>query len=74
VEENHTHLEYKGCFLKFGVEVGFEESIVNALHGSRISCLNLAFYTSSQSTLQRQLPHQIKKKKTPLQLQVFKPD
>jgi hypothetical protein len=30
-----------GVFLKFGVEVGVEESIVNALYGSRISCLNL---------------------------------
>jgi hypothetical protein len=32
---------YKECFLKFGVEVGVEESIVHYTdNGSRISCLN----------------------------------
>jgi hypothetical protein len=32
---------YNGCFLKFGVEVGDELSIVNPLYRLRISCLNL---------------------------------
>jgi hypothetical protein len=34
---NNGVLPYNGCFLKFGVKVGVEESIVNALslHGQR---------------------------------------
>jgi hypothetical protein len=34
---HYENLEYNGCFLKFGVEVGVEGSIVNALYRLRIT-------------------------------------
>jgi hypothetical protein len=58
-----------GCFFKFGVEVGVELSIVNALYRLRITDQLFKSYTftrvvRSQSTLQRLLRRQIKKKNT----------
>jgi hypothetical protein len=63
---------YNGCFFKFGVEAGVELSIVNALYRLRITDQRFKSYTftrvvRSQSTLQRLLRRQIKKK-TPLYL------
>jgi hypothetical protein len=65
-----------GCFFKFGVEVGVEESIVNALYGLRITdelFKSYAFIRAvrSQLTLQRQLRRQIKKKKTFIHIRVI---
>jgi hypothetical protein len=56
-----------GCFFKFGVEVGVELSIVNALYRLRITDQLFKSYAftrmvRSQSTLQRLLRRQIKKK------------
>jgi hypothetical protein len=56
-----------GCFLKFSVEVGVEESIVNAQYGLRVSDQLFKSYAftrvvRSQSTLQRQLRRHLKKK------------
>jgi hypothetical protein len=53
-----------GCFLKFGVEVGVELSIVNALYRLRITDQLFKSYTftlvvRSQSTLRRLLRRQI---------------
>jgi hypothetical protein len=53
-----------GCFLKFGVEVGVEVSIVNALYRLRITDQLFKYYAftrvvRSQSTLQRLLRRQI---------------
>jgi hypothetical protein len=55
-----------GCFFKFGVEVGVELSIVNALYRLRITDQLFKSYAftrvvRSQSTLQRLLRRQIKK-------------
>jgi hypothetical protein len=55
---------YNGCFFKFGVEVGVELSIVNALYRLRITDQLFKSYTftrvvRSQSTLQRLLRRQI---------------
>jgi hypothetical protein len=55
---------YNGCFFKFGVEVGVELSIVNALHRLRITDQLFKFHAftrvvRSQSTLQRLLRRQI---------------
>jgi hypothetical protein len=54
---------YNGCFFKFGVEVGVERSIVNALHRLRITdqlfILRFTRVVRSQSTLQRLLRRQI---------------
>jgi hypothetical protein len=56
-----------GCFFKCGVEVGLELSIVNALYRLRITDQLFKSYAftrvqRSQSTLQRLLRRQIKKK------------
>jgi hypothetical protein len=56
-----------GCFFKFGVEVRVELSIVNALYRLRITDQLFKSYAftrvvRSQSTLQRLLRRQIKKK------------
>jgi hypothetical protein len=56
--------KYNGCFFKFGVEVGIEQSIVNALHRLRITDQLFKSYVftrvvRSQSTLQRLLRRQI---------------
>jgi hypothetical protein len=56
-----------GCFFKFGVEVGVELSIVNALYRLRITDQLFKSYAftrvvRSQTTLQRLLRRQIKKK------------
>jgi hypothetical protein len=53
-----------GCFFKFGVEVGVELSIVNALYRLRITdqlfeCYAFTRVVRSQSTLQRLLRRQI---------------
>jgi hypothetical protein len=53
-----------GCFFKFGVEVGVEPSIVNALYRLRITDQLFKSYAftrvvRSQSTLQRLLRRQI---------------
>jgi hypothetical protein len=58
---------YNGCFFKFGVEVGVELSIVNALYRLRITDQLFKSYAFTrvvrlQSTLQRLLRRQIKKK------------
>jgi hypothetical protein len=58
---------YNGCFFKFGVEVGVELSIVNALYRLRITDQLFKSYAftgvvRSQSTLQRLLRRQILKK------------
>jgi hypothetical protein len=58
-----------GCFFKFGVKVGVELSIVNALYRLRITDQLFKSYAftrvvRSQSTLQRLLRRQIKKKNT----------
>jgi hypothetical protein len=55
---------YNGCFFKFGVEVGVELSIVNALYRLRITDQLFKSYAftrvvRSQSTLQRLLRCQI---------------
>jgi hypothetical protein len=55
-----------GCFFKFGVKVGVELSIVNALYRLRITDQLFKSYAftrvvRSQSTLQRLLRRQIKK-------------
>jgi hypothetical protein len=55
-----------GCFFKFGVEVGIELSIVNALYRLRITDQLFKSYAftrvvRSQSTLQRLLRRQILK-------------
>jgi hypothetical protein len=53
---------YKGCFFKFGVEVGVELSIVNALYRLRITLFKSYAFTRvvrSQLTLQRLLRRQI---------------
>jgi hypothetical protein len=55
-----------GCFFKFGVEVGVEVSIVNALYRLRITDQLFKSYAftrvvRSQSTLQRLLRRQILK-------------
>jgi hypothetical protein len=55
-----------GCFFKFGVEVGVEVSIVNALYRLRITDQLFQSYAftrvvRSQSTLQRLLRRQILK-------------
>jgi hypothetical protein len=55
-----------GCFFKFGVEVGVEVSIMNALYRLRITDQLFKSYAftrvvRSQSTLQRLLRRQIKK-------------
>jgi hypothetical protein len=55
---------YNGCFFKFGVEVGVELSIVNALYTLRITDQLFKSYAftrvvRSQSTLQRLLRRQI---------------
>jgi hypothetical protein len=55
---------HNGCFFKFGVEVGIELSIVNALHRLRITDRLFKSYVftrvvRSQSTLQRLLRRQI---------------
>jgi hypothetical protein len=56
--------KYNGCFFKFGVEVGVEPSIVNALYRLRITDQLFKSYAftrvvRSQSTLQRLLRRQI---------------
>jgi hypothetical protein len=38
------HISYMVRSFKFILKVGLEESIVNALYGLRISCLNLTFF------------------------------
>jgi hypothetical protein len=55
---------YNGCFFKFGVEVGVELSIVNAIYKLRITDQLFKSYAFtrvvlSQSTLQRLLRRQI---------------
>jgi hypothetical protein len=55
---------YKGCFFQFGVEVGVELSIVNALYRLRITDQLFKSYAfirvvRSQLTLQRLLRRQI---------------
>jgi hypothetical protein len=60
-----------GVFFKFGVKVGVELSIVNAVYRLRITDQLFKSYAftrvvRSQSTLQRLLRRQIKKKKHPL--------
>jgi hypothetical protein len=52
---------YNGCFLKFGVEVGVEVSIVNALYRLRITDQLFIRVVRSQSTFQRLLRRQILK-------------
>jgi hypothetical protein len=59
-----TFLQNNGCFLKFGVEVGVELSIVNALYRLRITDQLFKSYAftlvvRSQSTLRRLLRRQI---------------
>jgi hypothetical protein len=59
-------LPNNGCFFKFGVEVGIELSIVNALYRLRITDQLFKSYAftrvvRSQSTLQRLLRRQILK-------------
>jgi hypothetical protein len=59
-------LRYNGCLFKFGVEVGVELSIVNALYRLRITDQLFKSYAftrvvRSQSTLQRLLRRQILK-------------
>jgi hypothetical protein len=57
---------YNGCFFKFGIEVGVELSIVNALYRLQITDqLFKSRFTRvmrSQSTLQRLLRRQILKR------------
>jgi hypothetical protein len=60
-------LTYVGCFFKFQVIIGVEKSIVNALYGLQITDQLFKFYVlrrgvRSQSTLQRLLRGEIKKK------------
>jgi hypothetical protein len=67
---------YNGCFFKFGVEVGVELSIVNALYRLRITDQLFKSYAftrvvRSQSTLQRLLRRQIKKKKHAVYLHTY---
>jgi hypothetical protein len=62
--QNAIRLFCNGCFFKFGVEVGIELSIVNALHRLRITDQLFKSYVftrvvRSQSTLQRLLRRQI---------------
>jgi hypothetical protein len=66
VRLRHTYKTQRsnGCFFKFGVEVGVELSIVNALYRLRITDQLVKSYTftrvvRSQSTLQRLLRRQI---------------
>jgi hypothetical protein len=56
---NNTVFLSKGCFFKFGVEVGVELSIVNALYRLRITGYAFTRVVRSQSTLQRLLRRQI---------------
>jgi hypothetical protein len=61
---NGAQFTHNGCFFKFGVEVGIELSIVNALHRLRITDQLFKSYVftrvvRSQSTLQRLLRRQI---------------
>jgi hypothetical protein len=64
-QEIHTHRnKVTGVFFKFGVEVGVELSIVNALYRLRITDQLFKTYAftrvvRSQSTLQRLLRRQI---------------
>jgi hypothetical protein len=63
---NKSSTYFNDLILKFGVEVGVEESIVNALYGLRITDQLFKSYVftrvvRSQSTLQRQLRRRIKK-------------
>jgi hypothetical protein len=63
-KEFYVVLVHNGCFFKFGVEVGVEVSIVNALYRLRITDQLFKSYAFTrvvrpQSTLQRLLRRQI---------------
>jgi hypothetical protein len=55
------HMIHIGCFFKFGIEVGVEESIVNALYRLQIRDQLFTPVVRSQSTLQRLLRGEISK-------------
>jgi hypothetical protein len=45
LDENQNRTECNGCFFKFGVEIGVELSIVNALYRLRITDQLFKSYT-----------------------------
>jgi hypothetical protein len=49
-------MHYITGVFKFGVEVGVEEAIVNALHGLRITDQLLKFYTSGALSIDSPTP------------------